>query len=306
MVITLSGDNGFLIRSELNKLVSEYLKDGSDLGIEKIDSLDISFEDLSQSLSSYSLLSPSRLVILNQPSKINQFTDNIGQLVDSLPPSTNLVIVEPSLDKRLSYYKLLTSSTDFRMLSKLDGQKLIDWIISYTKDRGGEVNYSTAQHLVEWVGDNQILIASEIEKLTLYNPNISNETIDLLSEQSADSTIFQLLDAAFSAKTKIALDIYDDQRSQRVEPELILSMISWQVQVLALCVTSKNLSFDRVVSMTKMSPYALQKAKQIASKLSFSRLKTMVSELSQMDVRSKTISFDLDEGLKNFIVGLSY
>lgn len=305
MVISLSGDNWFLIRAEIDRLVAEFSQTNDPLGVEKLDSQSLSYEELRQSLSSYSLLSRSRLVILVEPSKIKQFSDNIAELIEDLPDTTSLVIVEPSLDKRLSYYKFLVSNTDFKSQNKLAGPQLIDWVISFTKDLGGGLNRQQALHLVDRVGDDQMLLSNEIAKLVLYSKQLTVDSIDLLTEQSAASTIFQLLDAAFSDRPKLALSLYNDQRLQKVEPEQVLSMMSWQVQALAICMASKNMSPSEVASLSKLSPFTVQKAKQVAAKLSFSSLKRMVSELSLMDQRSKTESFNLDEGLKNFIVGLN-
>jgi DNA polymerase-3 subunit delta len=305
MVITLFGDNAYLIRFEVGKQIADFSLSNDDLGIEKIDAGSMSLEDLKQSLSSYSFLSPNRLIILSEPSKIKNFSEEVEQICESIADTTQLVIVEPTLDKRQTYYKFLSSKTDFRILTRLSEQNLIDWVINYTKDKGGKINRSEAVHLIDRVGDDQLLLSSEIEKLLLYQNELNIESIDLLTEASPSSTIFQLLDSAFSANSSQALTLYNDQRQQKVEPEQILSMITWQVHTLSLYMTAKNMSVEQVASATKLSPFTVRKASQIASKLSYSNLKTMVSELAQMDTRSKTVGLSLDEGLKNFIVGLS-
>src|SRR3546814_19438404 len=54
---------------------------------------------------------------------------------------------------------------------------------------------------------------------------------DLLTPQS---TIFELLDAALSGNTRRALELYEEQRSMKVEPQQIIAMLAWQLHVLAV------------------------------------------------------------------------
>ena len=124
----------------------------------------------------------------------------------------------------------------------------------------------------------------------------------MLTEQTTATTIFELLESAFSVNPKRALKLYNDQRLQKVEPEEILAMISWQLSVLAIYMYSKNLPTSEVIAKSGVSPYTLSKARGVAEKLSFTSLKTMVSDLANLDFAYKTSSLDLDEGLKNFIV----
>ncbi|HEY1644919.1 MAG TPA: DNA polymerase III subunit delta [Candidatus Saccharimonadales bacterium] len=304
MVITLTGDNQYLIDAEISKLKIGLDADG--LSVTKINAQEVSLEDLKMELSSYSLFSEQRLIILYVPSKVKGFDEYIEEASSNLADQTTVVIVEPTLDKRKTYYKYLQAKTDFRQFAQLSGAALTKWAEDYVKELGGSISPGDTAYLIDRVGDDQLLLSQEITKLILYSEDINRTTIDLLTEQSASSTIFELLDAAFSLNSKKALNIYTEQRLQKVEPEQILAMISWQLNTLALYMTSKNLSSSQITSGSGLSPYTLSKARQIAAKLVFSDLKRLVGDLSSLDLRSKTTSFDLDEGLKNFIVGLNY
>ncbi|HEY4963430.1 MAG TPA: DNA polymerase III subunit delta [Candidatus Saccharimonadales bacterium] len=304
MVITITGDNSYLMRSAINDLLDEHSASNGVLGTEIIYSADQNYEQLKQTLSSSSLFSQSRLVVLNEPSKTKEFSDKIEEIISSMLDSTTLVILEPSLDKRLSYYKFLVKSTDFRQFNKLSPQSLVDFIVGYAKNLGATINRSSAVHLIDRVGDDQMGLASEVDKLSLYSSEITAQTIDLLCEQSPTSTIFQLLDAAFSNQPKRALELYNDQRAQKVEPDQILAMLSWQLQTLAQVISGNNMTADQIARGTKISPYAVQKAKSVATKISFSKLKQLVYDLSRLDWRSKRNSLDLDEAIKNYIISI--
>jgi DNA polymerase-3 subunit delta len=304
MVITVSGDNGYLIRAEINKLVDEYAELSGVLGVERLDSSDLSLEQLKQSLTSSSLFSSSRTIIISEPSKIKDFSVNFEEIISSLLDTTTLVIVEPSLDKRLSYYKYLVKNTDFRLFNKISPPEIIYFVVECAKSGGATINRSSVVHLIDRVGDDQMRLSNEIDKLALYSSDITVRTIDLLCEQSPASSIFQLLDAAFSGHIKQALGLYNDQRAQKVEPDQILAMFSWQLQTLAQVISGKNMTSDQIARGSKISPYVVQKAKTVTSKISFSKLKQLISDLSKIDYRSKRNSLDLDEAIKNYIISI--
>lgn len=300
MIITFSGDNDFLIAEELSKLKDKLFKTASDLNVTVINSDEADLDDLKLELSGYSLFASERLFILNEPSKIKGFADQIEELSTVIPEETSVIINEPSLDKRKSYYKYLLKNTDFKQLDKLAKPSLEKWLIKYVSDQLGNISNSDAAYLIDRIGDDQLRLSQEVNKLILYSKDITRHSIDLLTEQSDQSTIFELLDAAFSLSPAKALIVYNGQRLRRVEPEQILAMLSWQLNTLALYMSSKNTS-----ASSGLSPYTESKARQIATKLPYLRLKQLIKELTNLDFRYKTMTLDLDEGLKNFIVDLS-
>jgi DNA polymerase III delta subunit len=302
MIVTLSGDNRYLIDSELERLRNTLGLTSLDITL--INGVESTINDISMELSGYSLFNDKRLVILSEPSKLKGFDEQAEQLFSQVPDSTTVAVIEPHLDKRKSYFKYLKANTEFKQLDALNGPDLVKWLSDYVNELGGQIATGDANYLVDRLGDNQLILSQEIKKLLLYSKKIDRESIDMLTERSASSSIFELLDAAFNLNVKQALRIYNDQRIQKVEPEQILAMISWQLNALAIYMTSKNLPSDKVAIASGLSPYTLSKTRLIASKITFSSLKQLVSDLSNLDLKSKTTSLDLDEGLKNFIVSL--
>jgi DNA polymerase-3 subunit delta len=301
MVTTLSGDSGFLIKTKLSVLVEDFKKKHDQLGVERVTVEDLDFSDFKQSLLSYSLFATSRLVILDQPSASKQFVEEVEEIINSLPETTDVIIIEPSLDKRSSYYKFLKKN-NFIVCDNLEGNQLIQWLVDTANKVGGSISSSDAQYLIDRVGDDQLLLNNEIEKIVLYDEKIDRASIELLTVESPATTIFQLLDAAFNNQSKLALSIYDNQRKIKVQPEQILSMFVWQLQLVAVCLSATNQNISELASNTKMSPYSLGKSMQVAKRIDLEKLKKMVKNLLNIDYMSKTISFDLDQALQNFII----
>ena len=305
MIITLTGENAFGLQRELSRLVDEFVAEHSDLALERVDGEEVEFARLQEALTSLPFLASKKMVVLRKPSANKQFPEEAEKLLSDVPETTEVIIVEPKLDKRLSYYKFLKKSTDFQEYKELDVYGMAQWLAGEAKTQGGSLNVRDSQYLVERVGLNQQLLGNELEKLVLYNPAVTRETIDLLTEATPQSTIFQLLEAAFGGNAKKTLELYQEQRVLKVETPQIIAMLAWQLHVLALIKTAGDRSADTIAAEAKLSPFVVRKSQGIARNLSSTELKTLVKDLLTIDARTKRENLDADEALQNYLLGIA-
>src|ERR1017187_5957120 len=305
MVVTLTGTNKFVLQTALAVLTAEFIRDQGEIAVERLDGEEATFDRLRESLQSMPFLASKKMVILHNASANKQFVEQAEKLLTELPETTEAVLVEPKLDKRLSYYKFLKKATDLRDFTELDEIGLAKWLAESAQAGGGRLSISDARYLVERVGLDQQLLDNELEKLWLYARNVTKETIDLLTEPAPQSTIFELLDAAFSGNLRRSLTLYNEQRQQKMEPANIIAMLTWQLRSLALIKTAASRSVDSIAKETKLNPYVIQKAQTAASRITFEHLKQLISDLLTLDVRSKRESIDLDEALQLFLIKIA-
>ncbi len=305
MIITLTGNNNFMLSRELEQLKSKFISESGDLAYEKLDGEEVAAERLIEAANSLPFLIPQKLVVLRAPSAQKQFTENIESILKAVPETTQLVILEPKIDKRSVYFKVLKAKTDFRELNELDQGKLSNWIVQYAKDAGGTIKTVDAQYLIERIGQNQQMIAGELDKLLNFEANIARQSIDLLTEPSPQSTIFTLLDAAFSGKAQKVVEIYLEQRKQKVEPQQIIAMLAWQLHVLAVVKTAGDKSIDQIAKEAKLNPFVVRKTMNIARQISLPKLKKLIAEALKLDVAVKSENIDTDEALQEYMLSLT-
>lgn len=304
MITTLTGGNSFALHTELKRLVDDFLKEHSDMGLERLDGEEVEFDRIRESLQSLPFLASKKLVVLRNPSAQKQFIEQAEKLLVEVPETTDVILVETKLDKRSSYFKFLKSKTDFHEFNELSEQELSTWLVQKAKDLGGELSPSDARFLAERVGANQQLLGQEIEKLIHYDPKISRDTIGLLTEPSHGSTIFQLIDAAINGRVKQAIELYDEQRLQKVEPYAIIGMLAWQLHVLAIIKTAGERTDSEIAKEAKLNPFVVGKSKRIARKLQLIEIKKLTDDLLDLDIRLKSESIDPDEALKAYLLKL--
>ncbi|MEK7599490.1 MAG: DNA polymerase III subunit delta [Patescibacteria group bacterium] len=305
MVIVLNGENGFGLGLALRQLIDAFVAEHGDLALERIDAEEVDFARIRESLTSLPFLSSKKMVILRSPSKQKEFVEKFEQLLAEIPETTEVIIVETKLDKRLSYFKYLKSKTDFRDFPDLDQNGLVSWLNTAAKERGGLISSVDARYLIERVGPNQQLLSNELDKLLLYDAKVTHQTIDLLTEPNPQSTIFQLLEAAFAGNTKQAMKLYKEQRALKVEPQQIIAMLAWQLHVLAIIKTAGERGADEIAREAKLNPFVVRKSQGIARNLSQAELKSQVSDLLSIDTKTKRTSIDPDEALQNYLMQLA-
>lgn len=304
VMIVITGDNGFAVEQELRRLTDAYIAEYGDLGLERIDG-EAGPDRIREALTGAPLLAARKLVVLRGPGANKEVAEQAEQLFGEVPESTDLIIVEPKFDKRLNYYKFLKKQADFREFPELDMAGLARWLTQAAKEAGGSISPADARYLVERAGASQQLLANELDKLLLYDPKITRGSIDELIEATPQSTIFQLLEAAFAGDTRRALKLYAEQRAQNVEPAQIIAMLAWQLHVLAIISTAGERRPDTIAKEARLNPFVVQKSQRIARGLSLTELKGLISDLLKIDISIKRTSTDPDEALQRYLLSLA-
>lgn len=321
-VTILAGENWLGVKQALDKLVSDFTAKHGELSVEKIDAEEKSLDEIAGSAGTQSLLMPQKLCVIYNLSansdvstsrqeseprlerRGKEAADKIEQILDLSSENTRIILVEGKLDKRGAYYKTLKSKPGFSEFEELDEQRMTTWLMEEAKRLGGTLSRNDAQYLYSRVGGNQSRLANEIKKLIDYDKLISRETIDLLSEPTPSSTIFDLLNAAFSNNKRQALKIYDDQRLQKVEPQQILAMLGWQMHIVALVKSAKDTNPTELAKKAAINPFVIQKSRQIASKLDRAQTRKILADLVNIDWSVKNKGLNADDAIKNLLVSI--
>jgi DNA polymerase-3 subunit delta len=316
-IVVLSGVNSYALRRELRRRVDAFVReqgDMADMALERLDGEEASYDRLVEAMTSLPFLASSKMVVLSSPGANKQFMENISSLVGEVPDTTDLIIVEPKLDKRSAYYKFLRKQRGFMEFPELDENGLAAWLIKAAKEDQAKISSSDARYLISRVGANQQLLASELEKLILYAMpsdatkqfTIDRAAIDAVTTATPQSKIFDLLDAAFAGNVKRALQLYEEQRTLKVEPQQIIAMLAWQLHVIALVKAgSSSRNPDTIAKDAKMSPFVVRKSAAVAGRLTGGEIKKLVRDLLTIDARLKRESLNADDALQEYIISLA-
>lgn len=294
-----------LRQQALRQLVDSFLTEHSDMGLERLDGEEATFGRMSEAVQSLPFLDSRKLVVLRKPSSNKDFVEHFEEFLHSVSETNDVVLVEPKLDKRLSYYKQLKKDTDFKEFSQLDGPALAQYLVAYARERGGSLNANDARLLIDRVGSNQLTLQHELDKLLSYDLKISRASIELLTERTPQSSIFELLDAAFAGNSKRSMQLYQEQREARVEPQQVLAMLVWQLHILAIVKAAGQRSSDSIAKEAGISPFTVRKSADLARRITLTQLKALITELRVFDVRLKSEALSADEVVQYYLLRLA-
>lgn len=304
MVITLTGSNFYLLKKRLDELSGKFTSEYGELALQRVDAEEADSQSVLEAVQSLPFLAARKMVIIRNASDNKSLSGQIEQIIDSAGDTTDIIFYEPSPDKRSSFFKILKSKTQLEEFSELDTRDLAEWLSDEAKRQGGSLNKADANYLIDRVGANQQQLAGELDKLITYDPRISRASIDLLSEKTPQSKVFDLLDAAFAGDKQRALELYADQRAQKVEPQAIMAMMAWQLRLLSLVKLGEGKDSQRIAKDAGLSPYPVMKAQNLARKIDDNKLRAMVGEALDIDQKGKSKNIDLDEALRTYITTL--
>jgi DNA polymerase-3 subunit delta len=304
MITTLTGPNSYGLKLELKLLTDKFVGQYGDLSLQVIDVSDSDIATAREALTSLPFLSLRKLVVLKNPSSSKPLNEELEDLIKSLPETTDLIIVESNIDKRLAVYKMLKKQTDFKEFLVLDQSATISWLTKLAKDLDAEISSIDARYLSDRIGLDQERLFNELSKLALYDPKITRASIDLMTEDSPQSTIFELLEAAFAGNKRRVLQLYNEQRQQNVEPQQITSMLTWQLHILAVVLAAKDKSSDQVAKEAGLNPYVVRKSQASARMLSLGQVSRLTNDLLEIDKKTKSKNLDLDDALQHYLLTL--
>ena len=303
--MTITGPNDFARHQELVAVVTAFGRKHGDMAVERLDGEEASADRLRESVESLPFLTARKLIVLREPGKQKAFAENIADILQAVAETNDVIIVEPKLDKRSSYYKTLRKQTDFREFGELDAGQLARWAATYAREQGGTLSPSDAKLLIDRIGPNQQLLKSELDKLLQFDPAIATQSIRLLTEPTPQSTVFELLEAAFSGQPARALQLYREQRAMKVEPLAILAMLAWQLHILAVVKVAAARTPEETARAAKLSPFVVRKSQGLAREHDLAQLKRQIADLLAIDLQLKTSAIDADEALQHYLLTLS-
>lgn len=305
MITTLTGENDTLRQEALQKLVRDFVAEHTDMGLERFDGDDADYARMHEAAQSLPFLASRKLIVLRSPGANKEFIEHFEQFAGDISETNDVVIVESKIDKRLSYYKQLKKLTEFKEFAVLDPNGLTRYLADYAKAQGGNLSAGDARVLIDRVGTNQLIARNEVDKLLAYDPKITRATIETLTERTPQSSIFELLEAAFSGNVQRAMKLYDEQREMRVEPQQIIAMAVWQLHLLALAKVAGSRSADTVAKEAKLNPYTVRKSFDLARHISGPQLKKLITDLRIFDARLKRESLNADEVVRFYLLNLA-
>ena len=291
MIVLLTGDNTYRIKQSLDLLVGEARATYGSDAIARVDGASVNVDELPQLLTSASLFSPSQVVILNEPSRSKAVWDRLGELLEHIDDSTQLIIVDSKPDKRTKTYKALQAMGAVRAHGLMQDGELAGWLQSKAREGGRDLEVETARYLVQYAGSDQWRLHHELEKLLSLEQLITPQLIRDVIEPEPRASAFEVLDAALSGN-RTAAESQLDTLATSEDPYRFFGLLASQAYAIAACKAAGSRSPDQIAKDTGLHPFVVKKTLSLARRYEQHEVKRLVELVADCDVRMKTTGAD--------------
>lgn len=291
MIITLTGNNDYLIKQTLAQLADQFVNKFGVHSVERVSGEELDPSRLSELLQGTSLFAAERLVVMRDAAKNKALWDALADWLQRIPAETTLAIVEPVPDKRTKTYKLLAKLSDMRELGDRSESELVAWLQQLVASLGGNLDTPTARYLVNQVGTDQWRLSQEVEKLVNFDPAITTASIDELVEATPQASAFELLDGALGRKPKIVKSLLEKLTTTE-DPYRFFGLLTSQVQALAVVKSAGDRTADTIAKEAGLHPFVVRKTQGLARSVESADVKAIIDSVALCDTQLKSTGAD--------------
>jgi len=239
------------------------------------------------------LFAPMQLIYVHAIHKIK--ADEASALLGYLEnpsPKTMLCLCGDKIDQRTKFGQWLVKQKLIKKLDPPKGQQLFLWLRDRAKKLGYQMDNVAAQSLVDFVGDDSGLLATEIEKLCTFAGDeklITTEHIAAVVPATREASIFVLTEAFGQRQLTRALNTLGTMLDDRDNGLAILAMIVRQVRLL---LQAQSLTADthdaQAAQILGVPPFVVSGIKKQAHNYTRAELQQILQKIQNVDILMKS------------------
>jgi DNA polymerase-3 subunit delta len=271
------------------------------------------FAEVAQACAALPFLADRRIVILKKPGRWTGDSDRWARfqsLLESLPASAALVLVEPTLlnDKSalLKWAQAHPQASLVRSYATPQGSAFELWVVQRCKAKGGSIETAAAQLLAELVADDAERADQELAKVldyVDYARPIRTEDIERLTAFHGQADVFATVDALGKRDARAALG-HLERLLEDEDPHYVFSMVTRQFRLLlrAREALDSGLAPAQVLSV---HPVVLRKVTEQARNFTLNDLEKIYHRLMEIDLADKSSQAQLDTALVALVAAVA-
>ena len=277
----IESDNQTLINKEIDKITKnikgEFELIKYDLEVNTID-------DVIESLDTYGLFSNKKIVLAyNPPFLVQKQEDNLDKFFKYLDnPSDNiLILITPKINNVLKVVKTINKYFKIIKLNDINLEGFVkDNLEDYKMDR------ITLMYFLSKVSKDLNAILTELDKLKMYkldNKVILKEDIDLVTRESFENTIFDLIEAIIKKDKKKSYELYNHFISSGTEIFQILVLVSNQIRLIYNVKVLNTMPDSKISEILGVKEYPVKLARGKGINYSKKELLSLLHKLAILD-----------------------
>ncbi|HET7010242.1 MAG TPA: DNA polymerase III subunit delta [Anaerolineales bacterium] len=255
-------------------------------------------------------LAPRRLVIVRPVGKLATPFSRLSPLLERVPPSTGLVLVEAKAlatsSPLLKWAAEHPQRAYVRAFEPPRGAALHRWISQRAEEMGGQIQPAAAALLAEAVAGDGRTASQELGKLLDYVDRaraITTGDVEQLTPVRGQTDIFAMVDALGHRNGRQAMQ-HLHRLLDHEEPRYIFAMVIRQFRLLILAREALDAGQSPRQSLG-VAPFVAEKIAAQAVNFPLPRLEAIYHDLLDIDIGSKRGQVDLEVALDTLVATLA-
>lgn len=286
-----TGANDYELRQAVRRWKREFLlKHGAENLLELSGSTS-TLSEILDAVATMPFIAEKRLVVVDGLPKLEK--EDIARLDTSIHPQTVLLLLAGTLDQRLGSTKALMKCAVVKQFPCREASDIASWIIDQCRSRGIDCPSDVAHALLARCGNNQWILETEIEKLSLFVEGraLTVHDVRALAVPAGEEEIWDLTDLIAAGKTSDAL-LSLRARADRGENVYgmwapLLSVVR-QMGLMAAAMSDGCSQAAQIAERTAIHPFPVRKLLPLVRSLGMQRVRACIEFAADADIGLKS------------------
>lgn len=289
-IFYFTGENTYTLSQEKRRWADEFRKKHGPENFISLDGLHLSFRSFLDEIAAAPFIAEKRLIAVDGTPKFSK--EETLSIPDHLHASCLLLICDSKPDKRLSSVKELQKIATVKEFPLLDRRRLEAWVDQHARSLGSSIEMDARSHLIEVVGEEQEMLASEMDKLALAatGRGITKADVEMLAVPSGEQEVFGLTNLLAAGKKKEALAYAHDLLARGTTPQSLWAILLWMLDNLTLvsaAVAEGERNPAKIATLGVPFP-SVRTLLPLASNIDRAALGSFVAQIIEDDIALKT------------------
>ena len=297
------GDEDYL-KSNYSNLLASKITDTSGAGFNFYQfNSEMTFDMFYEACESLPMMAD-RICVFVKDMPLNKLTDaelkDYEKLLSNLPETTTVIfsMITVPVDKNTAKWKnIIDMFSKYGVcaeLSKRNMQSMIKMLVSRAGQAGCSISPQNAQYLINAAGDDLNRLLGEFDKLCAYasKREITAEMIDEVAVRSVEASVFDIAKAINSSDGDKAYRLLGALLKQKTEPTLIVGVLAGEyADLYRMKIADKYGGSLKEISTAyayKNREFRLKNASRLCKSYSEKRIKKVMEEIADADIKIKT------------------
>lgn len=294
------GEEKYDLEQRVEKIKKEF--DNLEIGLNLFYITKDNLDELSSCLQGVTFFGSSKLIII----KDTKLKFNI-ELLKDLDEDIKIIIIEDSVDKRISEYKFLSKNAECVEFKYMDEKQMVQYIMQILKKYGIEISLDIAQYMQSVCGEDKSNIINELQKLVIYldeEKSVTKEIIDKVCSKTLSAKIFDVLSMIVNREREKAIVMLDELLKQKEPIVKIYVMLYKQVKQMYMIKYAKERNQSDIAKALGIHPFVYKNLSKSCDKYTLDELKQIIYEFDEYDKKTKIGELDFEIGLKKIICSM--